>query len=114
MATELYNKQMSSLTQKLSKIEELDDIHNQYKQQSIEKFNSEAKIGGEEFAQKYRQQLCDTLERLYAPIRIAAIKQLAQTGCIDPPTLNILEIIGIALENAFHNVCRTVAKWFGW
>lgn len=78
---------------RIERIEQLDEIHNGFKQEAINIFNSQKRIGGEEYAAQYRSQLVDHIEKLYAPVRAAAIVKIKKDGFTNTDDINILEII---------------------
>lgn len=96
--------------QRIERIEQLDDIHNGFKQEAINIFNSQKKIGGEEFAAQYRAELIESIENLYAPVRAAAVAKIIKDGYAD--TDDLIEILLKKIGDFITAPFRAIAKVF--
>lgn len=79
-AEENYKKRLSQLflDDTIFTTDELDAFNSEYKQEALLKFNDAIIVGGEEFSKQYRNELTDSLDNFYEPIKEAAMKKLVR------------------------------------
>ncbi|CAO1316215.1 unnamed protein product [Diamesa serratosioi] len=97
MAIEYYSYKLQTISdKKINNIEAFDQLHYEYKSQAVEKFNAEARVGGERRAVDYRNNLLDKIMRVYKETRVAALAQINSQGYVAP---NITDSINEYVDN---------------
>ena len=97
IAFEYYSYKLQSISdKKINSIEAFDELHFEYKSQAVEKFNAEARIGGEKRAVAYRDNLLDKIMKVYKETRVVAINQIKIQGYVAP---NITDSINEYVDN---------------
>ena len=85
MALEYYSAILQTISEgKISNIEIIDKLHDEFKSQAVEKFNAEVKIGGEKRAVKHRDNLLGKIMKIYKETRAASLAQIKSHGYIKP------------------------------
>ncbi|CAO1439325.1 unnamed protein product [Diamesa serratosioi] len=85
MALEYYSAKLQTISEgKISSIEAIDQLHDEFISQAVEKFNAEARIGGEKRAVKHRDNLLVKIKKIYKETRAAALAQINKHGYIKP------------------------------
>lgn len=108
---EYYCSNFLAIKGMIHKIEDLDKMHATFKNQAVEKFNAEEKMGSTEFIGTYRKMLQKKCDDLYNPLREKACEKL-KDGPFDANFIvQFLMLILKGLEAASEAVSNTIDKF---